>query len=174
MKVCFYPSIGVLGNRIGVSLLRVSKVEKVLPGLSVSDSWKRIFPGTSMSNKWICSEGIGDHAHETQGNFQTTFSSNQINITCRRSSRNNITFILIWETWWNLIENVINKCQFVSSTLALWRVFYETLKLVYKPGGSGLVHKWEKKMLIELLNKMIERLQQCQGCIFVRQTFSQH
>lgn len=35
---------------------RVSNSDKLLPGLSVSDSWKRIFPGTSMSNKWILEE----------------------------------------------------------------------------------------------------------------------
>lgn len=30
---------------------RVSNMDKLLPGLSVSDSWKRIFPGTSMSKR---------------------------------------------------------------------------------------------------------------------------
>ncbi len=35
------------------SHLRVSNIDKLLPGLSVSDSWKRIFPGTLMSNRWI-------------------------------------------------------------------------------------------------------------------------
>ena len=34
-------------------LLRVSNMDKLLPGLRVWDSWKRIFPGTSMSKRWI-------------------------------------------------------------------------------------------------------------------------
>lgn len=32
---------------------RVSNTDRLQPGLNVSDSWKRIFPGTSMSNRWI-------------------------------------------------------------------------------------------------------------------------
>lgn len=32
---------------------RVSNIDKLFPGLSISDSWKRIFPGTSMSKRWI-------------------------------------------------------------------------------------------------------------------------
>lgn len=33
--------------------LRVSNTDRLSPGLNVSDSWKRIFPGTSMSKRWI-------------------------------------------------------------------------------------------------------------------------
>lgn len=41
--------------------VRVSNVEKLSPGLSVLDSWKVIFPGTSMSNRWSCitNKGFG-------------------------------------------------------------------------------------------------------------------
>lgn len=38
-------------KKTGVRDLRVSNTDKLLPGLSVSDSWNRIFPGTSMSKR---------------------------------------------------------------------------------------------------------------------------
>lgn len=55
------------GKKTGVERrhLRVSNTDKLLPGLSVSDSWKRIFPGTSMSKRWIWKEETFKEGRET-------------------------------------------------------------------------------------------------------------
>lgn len=45
--------------------LRVSNTDKLSPGLSVSDSWKQIFPGMSMSKRWIWKEETFKEGRET-------------------------------------------------------------------------------------------------------------
>ena len=54
LRTTWSSSTGTARRGEFIWYVRVSKAEKLSPGLNVSDSWNVIFPGTSMSNRWSC------------------------------------------------------------------------------------------------------------------------